>query len=129
MSKNEEYIMKILLNAKIPFEREKTFTDLRKGKYRFDFFIPNIFGAPVIIEIDGEQHFQQVSRFQRTKQDFLKQQEHDRLKNSYCLSHNIPLYRIPYWEIKNIKTIYDLFNESFRVKTKWHNDILMHERR
>ena len=129
MSKNEEYVMKILLKAKIPFEREKTFIDLKKGKYRFDFFLPNVFGAPAIIEVDGEQHFKQVQRFQRTRQDFLKQQEHDRQKNSYCLSHNIPLYRIPYWEINNIKTIYDLFNSSFRVKNKWHNDILLQNRR
>ena len=35
--------------------------------------------------------------------DFLKAKERDRIKNSYALSHNIKLYRIPYWEVENIK--------------------------
>lgn len=30
------------------------------------------------------------------------QQERDHRKNQWCLSHNIPLVRIPYWERDNI---------------------------
>ena len=122
MSKNEECIMKILLKEKIYFEREKSFQDLRKGKYRFDFYIPDLNGRRYIIEVDGEQHFQKVEKFQKTKTDFLKQQEHDRRKNSYCLANNIFLYRIPYWELKNIYTFKDILNDRFKVKSKWHND-------
>lgn len=122
MSKNEEYIMNILLKENIHFEREKSFQDLKKGKYRFDFYIPNLNGLQYIIEIDGEQHFQKVEKFQKTKTDFLKQQEHDRIKDSYCLANNIFLYRIPYWELKNIHTFKDILNNRFKVKNKWHND-------
>lgn len=122
MSKYEEYIMGILLKENIKFQREKTFYDLKKGRFRFDFYISNYKGKIYILEIDGQQHFERVARFQKTKSDFLKQQEHDRIKNSYCLANNLNLYRIPYWEIEKIKTFEDMVKDKFKVKSKWHND-------
>lgn len=120
MSKYEEQVVLILKQSKIKFFREKTFSDLKQGLFRFDFYIPNLQGAPIIIEVDGEQHFKPIYG----RQSFLKGQEHDRRKNSYCLANNIPLYRIPYWEIKNLKTSSDIFIDKFLVKTRWHNDQL-----
>lgn len=49
-SSYEEKIIKILQGAKINFEREKTFKDLRGGRYRYDFYIPEI---TTIVEMDG----------------------------------------------------------------------------
>lgn len=121
MSKNEEKIVKILLQEKISFVREKTFQDLKNGKFRFDFYLPK---EKILIEIDGEQHFKQIKKFQKTRQDFLKQQERDRRKNSYCLANNIPLYRVPYWEIENINCFKQIIKKEFLVKNKWHNDNL-----
>ena len=120
MSKYEEQIIKLLKTAKIKFQREKTFSDLKQGLFRFDFYIPNLKGAPTIVEVDGEQHFKPIYG----RQSFLKGQEHDRRKNSYCLANNIPLYRIPYWKIKDLKSINDIFKDEFLVKTRWHNDQL-----
>lgn len=120
MSSYESQIINILKSEKIKFQREKTFSDLKHGLFRFDFYIPDLQGAPVIIEVDGEQHFKSIYG----RQAFLKGQEHDRRKNSYCLANNIPLYRIPYWEIKNLKTVDDIFKDEFLVKTRWHNDHL-----
>lgn len=120
MSKYEESVIKILKRGQISFVREKTFSDLKQGLFRFDFYIPNLQGAPAIVEVDGEQHFKPIYG----RQSFLKGQEHDRRKNSYCLANNIPLYRIPYWEIKNLKTSADIFSNKFLVKTRWHNDQL-----
>lgn len=122
MSKYEEHIIRILKENKIRFIREKSFNDLRNGAFRFDFYIPNLNGASIIIECDGEQHFQQVKVFHKTRADFQKQQGYDRRKNSYCLANSIPLYRIPYWEIHKIKTLKDLLNNDFLVRSKWHND-------
>lgn len=118
MSSYEDQIIKVLKGAKIKFQREKTFPDLKRGLFRFDFYIPNFYGKQIIIEVDGEQHFKPIYG----RQAFLKGQEHDRQKNSYCLANNIPLYRIPYWEIKNIEDIDDILKEEFLVKNKWHND-------
>lgn len=124
MSKYEQHIYKILTEHNVRVIKEKTFQDLRRGLFRYDFYLPNIPGGPLCIEIDGAQHFQQVKKFQPTLQDFKKTQEYDRRKNSYCLANNIPLYRIPYWEIYQIKTLQDIFQEKFRVKDRWHNDKL-----
>ena len=120
MSKYEDQVITILKQSRTKFLREKTFSDLKNGLFRFDFYIPDLHGAPAIIEVDGEQHFKPIYG----RQAFLKSQEHDRRKNSYCLANNIPLYRIPYWEIKNLKTIEDIFKDNFLVKSRWHNDQL-----
>jgi very-short-patch-repair endonuclease len=68
MSSYEECVAKILKKYKLSFFREKTFCDLKKGKYRFDFYLPDFFGAPAIIEVDGEQHFKPIYG----RQEFLK---------------------------------------------------------
>ena len=120
MSKYEDSVISILKQGRINFQREKTFPDLKHGLFRFDFYIPNLYGAPAIVEVDGEQHFKPIYG----RQSFLKGQEHDRRKNSYCLANNIPLYRIPYWEIKHLKTVDNIFKDEFLVKTRWHNDHL-----
>ena len=120
MSKYEDSIISILKQSRINFQREKTFSDLKHGLFRFDFYIPNLYGAPAIIEVDGEQHFKPIYG----RQSFLKGQEHDRRKNSYCLANNISLYRIPYWEIKNLRTADDIFKDEFLVRTRWYNDHL-----
>lgn len=120
MSKYEEQIIKILKQSKLSFQREKTFQDLKHGLFRFDLYIPHLNGQAVIIEVDGEQHFKPIYG----RQNFLKGQEYDRQKNSYCLAKGIQLYRIPYWEIKNIHNVEDIFTPKFLVKSKWHNDYL-----
>lgn len=124
MSKGEDKIADILNKENIKFIREKSFDDLRGGRYRFDFYIPNFLGRPLIIEYDGEQHFLQVGKFYKSISDFKTAQEHDRRKNSYCLANKILLYRIPYWEIDKIATMLDIIQEKFLVKTKWHNDYI-----
>lgn len=124
ISKGEEKIILLLQQAHIPFEREKTFSDLRKGKYRFDFYIANFGGAPILIEYDGEQHFRQVGKFHKTRADFQKTQEHDRRKNAYALAHGISLYRVPYWDINSITTIWQILQPKYRVTSKFHNDLI-----
>lgn len=116
-SSYESKIIRILRAGSIKFEREKTFKDLQQGRYRYDFYIP---ARGVLIEVDGEQHWKPVYG----RQALLKQKEHDRRKNSYALAHKIPLYRIPFWEIDNLKTSKDLFQKKFLVTTKWWNDLL-----
>ena len=121
MSKYEDRIVQLLKKDKIKFEREKTLADFRGGRYRFDFFIPS---RDVFIEVDGEQHFRQVKRFQHTYSDFLKTREHDRIKNAWCLAHCIELYRIPFWEVNKLNSASEIFQKKFLVTTKWWNDNL-----
>ena len=121
MSNYEQYITLILLKSQIKFEREKTFSDLRCGKYRFDFYLPE---KNICIEVDGEQHFKYIPHFHKSLSGFKKQQEHDRRKNSYCLANDIKLYRIPYDRVYTIKTFREILSEEFLVKSKWHLDNL-----
>ena len=115
----EEKIITILKKEKIKFQREKTYPDLKFGYYRFDFFLPQY---NLLIEVDGAQHYKFSKIFHKKRQDFLKAQERDRRKNSYAFSHNISLYRIPYFEIENIYTFQDILQDKFLVKDKWHCD-------
>ena len=127
-SKGEQVIINLLRKGGLKFEREKEFADLRGGRYRYDFYLPAL-GA--LIEYDGEQHFQRVSLFQKTQRDFLKTKGHDRQKNEYALTHNLRLFRIPYWELDSLTSSRDIFQQKFEVRSIWHNDDLWrkHENR
>lgn len=116
-SSYEEKVIQLLKQSGIKFQREKTFSDLKGGSFRYDFYLPS---RQCIIEVDGQYHWKPI----RGRAALLKQQEHDRIKNSYCLARNIPLYRIPYWEMDKISCSFDLFKNQYRVSSKWHNDYL-----
>ena len=121
-SKGEEKIIGLLKKSRYRFEREKRFGDLKRGLYRFDFYVLGGRPTPCVIEFNGAQHYVQLTHFQATAREFKAQQERDRRKISYCLAHNIPIYIIPYWEIDNIHTAADLFKEKYRAKDRWKND-------
>lgn len=121
MSKGEEKIITLLQKSQYRFEREKRFNDLKKGAYRFDFYVYR-YGGPVIVEFQGQQHYQYIEKFYRNRAQFESAKERDRRKISYCLSHDIPIYIIPYWEIDSIHTAADLFQPQFLAKNRWKND-------
>ena len=122
MSKGEIKITDILNRAKIKFVREKSFSDLKHGLFRYDFYITNLYGRRVIIEFNGEQHYHYVKKFFKTPRDWRKAQEHDRRKISYALANDIDIYIIPFWEIDNIRTAADIFQDKFLARTRWKND-------
>ena len=77
---------------------EKRFDDCKnKGLLPFDYYIPEV-GC---IEVDGQLHF--YSRGDN-KNDLLQVQTNDRIKTEYCRKNNIPLLRLPYWEIEDGET-------------------------
>ena len=122
MSKGEEKIVNLLQKGRYKFEREKRFKDLKRGLYRFDFYVVGGRAIPCIIELNGAQHYQYVDKFYGSRAEFEAAKERDRRKISYCLAHQIPLYIIPYWELENIHTAADLFNSRFRATSRWKND-------
>ena len=124
MSKCEEKIEYILQKQNMEYVREKTYYDLRYGKLRYDFYLPQ---QNILIEYDSELHFYQIPKFHKTQQDFKHAQENDRIKNSYALSHSIPLYRIPYWAFKDIHSFNDIIQEKYLVQNRWHNDTTYRE--
>ena len=119
MSKGEEQIEFLLKKKKVNYIKEKSFPMLRGGRLRFDFYLPN---TQTLIEVDGEQHFKFTSYFYDSKKEFNHAKQNDYYKNSFALAHNYKLYRIPFWELPNIKYFSDIFQNKFLVTTKWHND-------
>ena len=101
-SKGSRKIKTILEKNNISFIQEKRFADLRFEdtgyQARFDFYVNDEY----IIEYDGRQHFIQGNGVYDNEEKFMRTQEHDRIKNEYCHSHNIPIIRIPYTELENI---------------------------
>lgn len=122
MSKGEEKIVDLLNRDKIKFTREKTFSDLKHGLFRYDFYIPDLDGGPAIIEFNGQQHYHFVSKFYKTQREWRKMQEHDRRKISYALANKIKIYIIPFWEIDKITTARQLFQYKFLAHSRWKND-------
>ena len=127
-SKGEQKIINLLLSGGIKFEREYTFKNLHgqnNSLLRFDFAIFNNRNKLIAcIEFDGKQHFQYTPYFHKNKFAFQKQQEWDRKKNKYCLLNNIPLIRIPYWDLEDLTLQKIFYSPAYRVKNKYHNDML-----
>jgi hypothetical protein len=122
MSKGEEKITDLLNLDKYKFVREKTFSDLKGGRFRYDFYVKDVHGADCIIEFNGEQHYHFVKKFYKTEREWRTAQEHDRRKISYALANNIPIYIIPFWELPKITSAQQLFQDKYRARTRWKND-------
>lgn len=121
-SKGEGKVTFLLNRERVYYETEKTFTDLRHGLYRFDFYLPNYKEAPVVIEVNGPQHYTQVKQFHKTREEFLAAQERDRRKISYCLANGIKIYCVPYWDLDNISSLNELLDDMYLARDRWKND-------
>ena len=100
-SRAEIKIEEILAAAGIPFKEEYSFPDLiaESGRpLRFDFAIFSDEGElECLIEYQGIQHYTPKSKFGGARGLF-QQKHNDQKKRNYCLTHNIRLVAIPYWE-------------------------------
>ena len=111
-SHGEEKIIAILKENKIDYETEKTFDTCKfpdtKCSARFDFYINNQY----LLEFDGIQHFEQKTGGWFSSTDFFnKIKQRDNYKNEWCKKNNIPLIRIPYYQLDNL-TICDILLET-----------------
>ena len=94
-SKGEVKIKNILDNYKLEYIQQYKFKDCKdKNKLAFDFYIPE---KNICIEYDGKQHFEPIKRFGGSC-GFEIVKKHDIIKNKYCYSKNIKLFRIKYDE-------------------------------
>jgi len=119
-SKGEFKISQILNNEHQNFKKQYSFSDLKSNKnfpLLFDFAIFNDQNQLLyLIEYDGEQHFNKQSRYY-SKENI----EHDKIKNNYCIQHNIKLYRIPYWNYNSLTDLTSLLKEEYLIKEEKDN--------
>jgi Zn ribbon nucleic-acid-binding protein len=119
-SKGEQNIAKYLQTNNINYIQEYRLTDCKnKTGYilPFDFYLPDY---NLLIEYDGEQHFEPVTfggiPQEKALKNFKKQEIRDKIKNDYCILNNLPLLRIPYWEFNNIEEILNNKLNELEVK-------------
>lgn len=103
-SKGETFIMEWFKEHYIPVTPQLMFAGLvGKGgnNLKFDFAITEGDKIICLIEYDGEFHFKKWHENDGYERTII----HDKIKNDYCLSNDIPLYRIPFWDFDNLDYI------------------------
>ena len=93
----------------IYFQEQYSFNDCKnKLPLKFDFMLEDDSGRIVLIEYDGEFHYNNIYG------NLHQQQKRDKIKDDYCDNHdNIDLYRISYKEFNNIETILNEIINSY----------------
>ena len=101
-SKGEKKISKYLISNNINFIRNKKYNYCKNHNLLpFDFYLID---KNILIEYDGELHYKCIEKFGGEEKIRLYKINDD-IKTNYCLSNNIKLLRIPYWEYENIENI------------------------
>lgn len=107
ISKGELYICKLLDENNINYKKEvideRLFHETGR-RLRFDFAIYNNKNElQRYIEFDGQQHNNKMQGGVWSQSDNLEERQlRDKIKNDFCLKHNIHLLRIPYYMKDNI---------------------------
>lgn len=122
-SKGEERIKEVLEMIGIWYSREVSFPDCISptgGILKYDFAIW-LEGLTVLIEYDGQQHYQVISRFggeERHQASRIR----DEVKNDYAQKDGIELIRIPYWDYEKIPhIILSEFNDHWKPIAKYRH--------
>jgi hypothetical protein len=114
-SKGEKRIAQYLIKNGVDYKAQYWFNDCRDKKpLKFDFAIFEQNNLKLLIEYDGELHYEPYRTGEKAKGKLLYIQKHDKMKNEYCRINKIQLLRIPYWEKENIEEIlkYKLLKEA-----------------
>lgn len=124
-SKGEYCINTILSQNKIFYKTQEKFENCKLTlEMPFDFAIyDNNSNLLYLIEYDGDIHFKYKETGWNTKEAFIKRVERDQIKNKYCLDNNIPLYRIPYYDLDKVESLKDILQDKYLVKQINHYNI------
>ena len=99
--------MTYLEKLNIVFDHEKKFADCKSIRpLPFDFYFV-IDDTPMIIEIDGIQHFNLVPFF--GENSLARNLKIDTFKSLYCYNNCISILRIAYTDLDSINTLVDDF--------------------
>ena len=113
MSNGEQRIEKYLKRKGHEYISQKRFDDCRNiNPLPFDFYLPK---HNIIIEFDGEQHYDYDKAFFCSTNCYDDIQRNDKIKNQYCMDNNIGLIRIKYHELIENTIEWTLDNEISRI--------------
>ncbi len=109
MPKGERKVADVLDSLGVKFFHEYTLEDFDG---RFDFYLPQYDAA---IEFDGLHHFEPVERL-GGEERFIHVQHRDDLKFIFCRKNDIPLLRVPYWQINRVEGILERFITKLELR-------------
>lgn len=105
MSRGERKVSNFLKEHNIDFQIEYKLDGCKvKRELPFDFVIFNDGVPKVAIEYQGIQHYEPLEFF-GGEDGLEKRKYYDDIKREYCISNNIKLIEIPYWDYNNIELI------------------------
>ena len=84
----------------IPYEREYKISGVPRKRYDFYFTYNN---HRILLELDGQQHFEYNQFFHRSTEKYQFKQNIDRLKTQAAINFGYYLIRIDYTQLHNIK--------------------------
>ena len=103
--KGERVCAEYLIDHGYKVSPQASFSDcVYKGKLYFDIKAVKD-GQMCLVEFDGDQHYTYTPRFHKSEADFKIQQERDRIKNEYCQSKGIPLYRVRKEDLRHLSEV------------------------
>lgn len=113
----EKQTEQYLLENKFNYSTQKRFPDCNNGRSSFDFCLYGHDHDIILIEVQGQQHYQEVDIFEK---DLATIQRRDKIKEEYCKANNIPLIKIPYWDINKLSQYLpiDKFNDYRNLEEK-----------
>lgn len=119
-SKGEQEIKNLLNQNQILYDYDCLYPDLLKEtgrRLRFDFIIYNEDGSiNRFVEFDGNQHKTGMwGGSWSNLESFEVINERDKIKNEFCLKHNLILIRVPYSCLGKI-TIQDIMENKYQIK-------------
>ena len=118
----ENRIKEFLETKKVKFKHQYPVKSIQK---RYDFCI-FIHGIRLMIEFDGEQHFQPVEQW-GGEEAYQKQKLVDKEKTEWCEKHRIPFLRIRYDQKPIINELVEDFIKNYRNYLVRHNKLLSME--
>lgn len=111
ISRGERKICEILDQNLFSYIREYKPLELKGKRYDFALLDENN-QVYRLIEFDGEQHFKET-KWKREKLE--RTIASDKIKNQYAIDKQIPLVRIPYWELNNL-SLDMLLSHQYEIK-------------
>lgn len=97
--KEKNRIEEVLKKYGVEFEKQKRLPEIKQ--LPFDFYLPKY---NLLIDFQGQQHFEPTKKFGGEKQ-FIKQQEFDRRKQEVASQHSFSTFEISYKEQSLIEEI------------------------
>lgn len=127
ISKGEKAILHFLETNSIQHKYQYTIKECKNiNPLPFDFVVfDETNSIKCLIEFDGRHHYIPIKRWGGDEY-FKEIKKHDKIKNEYCHTNSIPLYRISYKELRKVEAILTeiLLKNNGKYITKYLANIL-----